>query len=168
VRASGTGEPLRHLVEHAGWRDAPERLDAVTRPSAASLVADVVPRAEVGALLHLHPDGTVLVGSSRQAWITPEPEDPSVPRRQLAAAIALVPSLAGARVLSTWWGLRPVSPDERPLVGRLRDGLVVATGHGSEGVILGAGTAQLVTSIVLGGSPPFDAAPFDPFRFDAA
>jgi glycine/D-amino acid oxidase-like deaminating enzyme len=168
VRASGTGEPLRHLVEHAGWRDAPERLDAVTRPSAASLVADVVPRAEVGALLHLHPDGTVLVGSSRQAWITPEPEDPSVPRRQLAAAIALVPSLAGARVLSTWWGLRPVSPDERPLVGRLRDGLVVATGHGSEGVILGAGTAQLVTSIVLGGSPPFDATPFDPFRFDAA
>ena len=97
-----------------------------------------MPRAEVGAILHLHPDGTVLVGSSRQAWITPT-QLPSVPRRQLAAAIALVPSLAETRVLSTWWGIRPITPDERPIVGIVRDGLVVATGHGSEGVILGAG-----------------------------
>ena len=151
VRTAASNEPLRHLIEHAGWRDAPERLAAVARPSAARVATDAVPRAEVGAILHLHPDGTVLVGSSRQAWITPEPEDPSVPRRQLAAAIALVPSLAETRVLSTWWGLRPITPDERPIVGMVRDGLVVATGHGSEGVILGAGTAKLVTSIVLGG-----------------
>jgi glycine/D-amino acid oxidase-like deaminating enzyme len=168
VRVSPTTEPLRHLIEHAGWRDSPERLAAVARPSAGRVATDGMPQAEVGAILHLHPDGTVLVGSSRQAWITPEPEDPSVPRRQLAAAIRLVPSLADARVLSTWWGLRPITPDERPVVGSVRDGLVVATGHGSEGVILGAGTAKLVTSIVLGGSPPFDPAPFDPFRFDQA
>ncbi len=166
VRTSASSEPLRHLIEHAGWRDAPERLAAVSRPSAARVATDVVPRAEVGAILHLHPDGTILVGSSRQAWITPEPEDASVPRRQLAAAIALVPSLAETRVLSTWWGIRPITPDERPLVGIVRDGLVVATGHGSEGVILGSGTAKLVTSIVLGGPAPFDSGPFDPFRFD--
>ena len=166
VRVAPSTEPPRHLIEHAGWRDAPERLGAVERPTASRVATEGMPRAEVGALLHLHPDGTVLVGSSRQAWITPEPEDPSVPRRQLAAAIRLVPSLADARVLSTWWGLRPITPDERPVVGHVRDGLVVATGHGSEGVILGAGTAKLVTSIVLGGSPPFDATPFDPFRFD--
>jgi glycine/D-amino acid oxidase-like deaminating enzyme len=60
-----------------------------------------------------------------------------------------------------------MTPDERPFVGTVRDGLVVATGHGSEGVILGAGTAQLLASIVLAGPPPFDPAPFDPFRFDA-
>jgi D-hydroxyproline dehydrogenase subunit beta len=166
VRVAPSTEPPRHLIEHAGWRDAPERLGAVERPTASRVAAEGMPRAEVGALLHLHPDGTVLVGSSRQAWITPEPEDPSVPRRQLAAAIRLVPSLAVARVLSTWWGLRPITPDERPVVGHVRDGLVVATGHGSEGVILGAGTAKLVVSIVLDGSPPFDATPFDPLRFD--
>lgn len=168
VRVTPSSEPLHHLIEHAGWRDAPDRLDAVRRPTAGRVATEGMPEAEVGALLHLHPDGTVLVGSSRQAWITPEPEDPSVPRRQLAAAIRLVPSLAEARVLSTWWGLRPITPDERPVVGRVRDGLVVATGHGSEGVILGAGTAKLVTSIVVGGPPPFDPAPFDPFRFEPA
>ena len=166
VRVASSAEPLRHLIEHAGWRDAPERLAAVARPTAARVAMEGMPEAEVGAVLHQHPDGTVLVGSSRQAWITPEPEDPSVPGRQLAAAIGLIPSLAEARVMSTWWGLRPITPDERPLVGSVRDGLVVATGHGSYGVILGSGTAKLVTSIVLGGPPPFDPAPFDPFRFD--
>jgi glycine/D-amino acid oxidase-like deaminating enzyme len=166
VRVAPTTEPLRHLIEHTGWRDSPERFAAVEQPSAERVATDGMPQAEVGAILHLHPDGTVLVGSSRQAWITPEPEDPSVPRRQLAAAIKVVPSLAVSRVLSTWWGLRPITPDERPLVGMVRDGLVIATGHGSEGVILGAGTAKLVTSIVLDDSPPFDPVPFDPFRFD--
>jgi glycine/D-amino acid oxidase-like deaminating enzyme len=165
VRVAPTTEPLRHLIEHTGWRDSPERLAAVEQPSAERVATDGMPQAEVGAIVHLHPDGTVLVGSSRQAWITPEPEDPSVPRRQLAAAITLVPALAESRVLSTWWGLRPITPDERPLVGRVRDGLVIATGHGSEGVILGAGTAQLVRSIVLHDPPPFDPVPFDPYRF---
>jgi glycine/D-amino acid oxidase-like deaminating enzyme len=89
-----------------------------------------------------------------------------VPQRLLGAGIRLAPSLGEAAVVSTWWGLRPMTPDERPLVGTVRDGLVVATGHGSEGAILGAGTAQLAASIVLGGSPPFDPVPFDPFRFE--
>jgi glycine/D-amino acid oxidase-like deaminating enzyme len=158
---------LGHLVEHAGWRNAPERREAVVRPLVGDVADQGFPAAEVGALLHLHRDGTVLVGSSRQAQITPEPEDPSVPQRQLQAAIRLVPALADARVLSSWWGVRPIAPDERPMIGKVRDGLVVATGHGSEGFILGAGTGELVAATILGGEPPFDATPFDPFRFEA-
>lgn len=166
VRVAPRPDLISHLIEQSGWRDAPERAAAVARPKAGDVAADGPPPAEVGALLHLHRDGTVFVGSSRQAWITPEPEDPTVPQKQLQAAIRLVPSLADAPILSSWWGLRPMTPDERPLIGRIRDGLIVATGHGSEGVILGAGTAKLVASMVSGDEPPFDPAPFDPFRFD--
>jgi glycine/D-amino acid oxidase-like deaminating enzyme len=165
VRVAPPPNLVSHLIEQSGWRDAPERAAAVARPIAGDVAVDGPPPAEVGALLHLHRDGTVLVGSSRQAWITPEPEDPTVPQRQLQAAIRLVPSLADAPVLSSWWGLRPMTPDERPLVGPVRDGLIVATGHGSEGVILGAGTAKLVATMVNGGEPPFDPTPFDPLRF---
>jgi D-hydroxyproline dehydrogenase subunit beta len=165
VRVAPRPGPLTHLIEQAGWRISPERLGAVARPTARSVAADGMPDAEVGALLHLHRDGTVLIGSSRQAWVTPEPEDPRVPQRQLRAAIRLVPSLADASVVSSWWGLRPVTPDERPLVGRVAEGLTVATGHGSEGVILGAGTAQLVAAQIAGTAPPFDPAVFDPMRF---
>ena len=74
-------------------------------------------------------------------------------------------ALRDARVLWAWWGIRPMTPDERPVVGRVAHGLSVATGHGSEGVILGAGTGQLVASQLLGTTPPFDPEPFDPGRF---
>ena len=107
------------------------------------------------------------MGSSRQTWLTPEPTEADVIPRLLAAAIAIVPALGRAKLQSSWWGLRPLSPDERPFVGGVREGLMVATGHGSEGVILGSGTAQLVASQIAGEAPPFDPAPFDPLRFEA-
>jgi glycine oxidase len=108
----------------------------------------------------------VLIGSSREPAIGPEPVDPDVPRRQVAEAVGLVPALADAEVRSAWWGVRPLSPDDRPMIGSVRDGLIVATGHGSEGVILGGGTATLVTSMVEQATPPFDPEPFDPLRFE--
>jgi glycine/D-amino acid oxidase-like deaminating enzyme len=77
----------------------------------------------------------------------------------------VVPALADAEFLGSWWGIRPVTPDDRPIVDRVRDGLVVATGHGALGVILGAGTAALVASQVVGSSAPFDAEPFRADRF---
>ena len=58
-----------------------------------------------------------------------------------------------------------MSPDERPFIGWLRHGLFAATGHGSEGVILGGGTAVLVRAMVQGREPPLDPTPFDPLRF---
>lgn len=48
----------------------------------------------------------------------------------------------------------------------MAEGLYVATGHGSEGVILGAGTAQLIAAQLAGERPPFAPAPYDPMRFD--
>ena len=61
-----------------------------------------------------------------------------------------------------------MSPDDRPIIGKVKDGLVVATGHGSEGVLQAGGTAKLVTSIVRGEPGPFDPSAFDPARFDEA
>jgi glycine/D-amino acid oxidase-like deaminating enzyme len=107
----------------------------------------------------------MLAGGSRQGVITNEPEDPSVPREILRRAIDILPSLAGTPVLSAWWGLRPMTPDDRPLIGSVAEGLVVATGHGSQGIILGGGTGSLVAALVTGEEPPFDPAPFEPGRF---
>ena len=107
----------------------------------------------------------MLAGGSRQGVITSEPEDPSVPRAIVREAIAVFPSLASATVLSAWWGIRPVTPDDRPIIGGVADGLFVATGHGSQGVILGGGTAELVASLVTGEPNPFDPSPFEPNRF---
>jgi glycine/D-amino acid oxidase-like deaminating enzyme len=155
---------LGHLVERAGWRGSLWRAQAGSAPVGGSFAERGI-EAVGGALLNPHRDGDITVGWSREPVVSPEPVDPDVPRRQVADAIELVPSLASADVRSAWWGVRPMTPDERPVIGRVREGLIVATGHGSEGVFLGGGTGQLVSSIVRGQEPPFDPAPFDPFRF---
>ena len=120
---------------------------------------------DVSPMIQPAPDGSVLTGTSREPSFAADPFDLEVPRIVAAQAVRLVPALADAPVLSTWSGVRPVSPDERPMLGWVREGLFVATGHGSEGVILGAGTAELVAALVLGGEPPFDPEPFDTARF---
>jgi D-hydroxyproline dehydrogenase subunit beta len=154
---------LSRLINRAGWHILGE--ESGIPPQRAEEVATAYPEPDVGTLLQQNPDGTLLAGGSRQPVITPEPEDPAVPRRILRAAIRLVPSLAHATVLSAWWGIRPMTPDGRPVVGPVRDGLVVATGHGGQGVILGGGTATVVASMVLGEEPPFDPEPYAPSRF---
>jgi glycine/D-amino acid oxidase-like deaminating enzyme len=121
---------------------------------------------EVSPMIQPAPDGSVLTGTSREPSFATDPFDLQVPRIVAAEAARLVPALAEAPVLSTWSGVRPVSPDERPLLGRVRDGLFVATGHGSEGVILGAASAEQVAALVLGEDPPFGPEPFDPRRFE--
>jgi sarcosine oxidase subunit beta len=158
-----TGQ-LHHLVASAGWEEATGRWgDRRTR-------AGDVSAGEVATTTLLHPttDGSVIAGSSRQPAILPEPEDADVPARIVRAAVRLVPALGEAEVRSAWWGVRPMTPDERPLIGRLAPGLSIATGHGSEGVILAIGTARLLAAQLLGEEPPFDPAPFDPVRFGGA
>jgi D-hydroxyproline dehydrogenase subunit beta len=161
VRLNVEAGLLRRLVASAGW-------EAVTRrwedgAVVASRLEDMT--AATSTLLHPTSEGSLIAGSSRETALTLEAGEPGVPARIVRGAIRLVPALGDAEVNSAWWGVRPLTPDERPLVGRVADGLSVAAGHGSEGVILGAGTGQLVASQLLGRDPPFEPEPFDPGRF---
>jgi glycine/D-amino acid oxidase-like deaminating enzyme len=166
VHVSPNRQVLQRIVNRAGWHVTGEEWGMV--PRSANELAANYPDPDVGTLLQPNPDGTLLVGGSRQPVVTAEPEDPTVPQQILRAAIQLVPALADAAVRSAWWGIRPMTPDGRPIVGQLRDGLFVATGHGGQGVILGGGTAALVASLVLGERPAFDPEPFSPQRFGTA
>jgi glycine/D-amino acid oxidase-like deaminating enzyme len=164
VRLDPSTGLLRRLVATAGWEAATGRWeDGAVRAGSLEEVSAVT-----STLLHPASDGTLVAGSSRQPVITPEAEEPGVPARIVRGAIRLVPALADAEVRSAWWGIRPLTPDERPVVGRITEGLSVASGHGSEGVILGAGTGQLVAAQLLGHEPPFDPEPFEPGRFRTA
>jgi glycine/D-amino acid oxidase-like deaminating enzyme len=161
VRLDPLAGLLRHLVASAGWEEGTGRWeDGAVRAGSLEEVS-----ATTSTLLHPSSDGSLIAGSSRQPAITPEAEEPAVAATIVRGAIRLVPALADADVRSAWWGIRPLSPDERPFIGRLAEGLSVAAGHGSEGVILGAGTGQLVSAQLLGEDPPFDPDPFEPGRF---
>lgn len=78
----------------------------------------------------------------------------------------LLPGLAEATFVEAVAGLRPGTPDNAPLIGRLgADGPVVATGHYRHGVLLTPVTADAVASLVLDGTVDPLVAPFDPARF---
>jgi len=65
-----------------------------------------------------------------------------------------------------WCGLRAMSADGVPLIGRTRlPNLFVNTGHGHLGWTMAAGSAQLLTDLICGTSPSVDPAPYDPRRF---
>ena len=63
-------------------------------------------------------------------------------------------------------GMRPVSPDGLPYIGRCPDiqNLTFATGHAMMGWSLGPATGKLVAEIIDGGKPSMDISPFAPER----
>lgn len=83
----------------------------------------------------------------------------------LAAATRLVPELSSAALESAWTGLRPVSADGLPLLGRVPGwtNVHVATGHGRNGILLTPITGEMMAASLLDGIPP--PLVFDPARF---
>jgi glycine/D-amino acid oxidase-like deaminating enzyme len=157
--------PPRPLLSH--WIEGSARTlwRREVEPVTAREFSDGVRRQDVGAVIQPSPDGTIVAGTSREPALAWDAESLDVARAVAACAMRLLPALADAQMLGTWSGIRPMSPDERPFIGWLRPGLFGATGHGSEGVILGGGTAKLAASMLQGREPPLDPAPFDPLRF---
>jgi glycine oxidase len=65
-----------------------------------------------------------------------------------------------------WTGLRPGSPDDLPLLGATSvANLFVASGQYRNGILFAPAIAEAMCSLVLGRSPSFDIAVFDPRRF---
>lgn len=73
----------------------------------------------------------------------------------------------GPQVRERWYGWRPMSRDDIPLIGRApgHRHLWLATGHGMMGVGMSAGTGQLMADLIQGREPSVNPAPFDPARF---
>ena len=86
-----------------------------------------------------------------------------------AAAAALCPSLASARILRTWAGIRPATPDMLPIVGRDPDEarILYACGHSKNGILLAPATAKAVAALVQERIPEWDLEPFSISRFAA-
>lgn len=82
-------------------------------------------------------------------------------------ASRLYPPLRDFPVQETWWGFRPATPDEAPILGHSPwDNLTLATGHYRNGILLMPITAELVADHILGQSDPLLAA-FSWQRFES-
>lgn len=75
--------------------------------------------------------------------------------------------LTGEETKSAVSGLRPVSPDGLPFIGKSSKfgNLTIAAGHAMMGWSLGPATGKLVTQLIKDEQPMLDLAPFRPERF---
>jgi glycine oxidase len=77
-------------------------------------------------------------------------------------AVSLIPALATAEQAGCWSGLRPMTFDGFPMIGRVpgSQNLYVAGGHYRSGLHLSTGTAMVLTDLVLDRTPAFSLEPF--------
>ncbi|MBS0247523.1 MAG: FAD-dependent oxidoreductase [Proteobacteria bacterium] len=85
---------------------------------------------------------------------------------QLKSAAAETFGLAASGDVEPWAGLRPMTPDSRPVIGLSPlDGLFLNTGQGMLGWTLACGSARLSTDLIEGRTPSCPAEPFALARF---
>ena len=114
-------------------------------------------------------DGRLIVGATVEevGW-TPH-NNPQGIQSLLAKAIALYPAVANWQIADFWWGFRPGTPDELPILGQSAcENLYFATGHYRNGILLAPKTATLIADLIVSGKSDrlLDAFSYQRFTTD--
>lgn len=148
--------PVRGEVLRLRHRDAEPVLGGTVRAVVRGRSVYLVPRG----------DGRVVVGATEEERGFDTAVSAGGVRRLLDDAASVVPVVDELELVSVDAGLRPGTPDNAPIVGRTEvGGLVVATGHYRNGVLLAPITAAAVTALATGGAPDDVLAVASPGRF---
>lgn len=95
-------------------------------------------------------DGRLILGATVESvgW-TPN-NTPQGIQNLLNKATKLYPAVADWQIEEFWWGFRPETPDELPILGTSScDNLYYATGHYRNGILLAPVTASLMADLIL-------------------
>lgn len=125
----------------------------------------------LGSPIYLVPraDGQVVVGATMEERGEDRAVTAGAVHDLLRDAVALVPGVAELELEEACAGSRPGTPDNAPLLGPTAlDGLVAATGHFRNGILLTPTTADAIAELLATGRVPDLLAPFDPTRFTSA
>jgi glycine oxidase len=165
VRDDGELVAARHVVVAAGaWSGALGGVAADARvpvrpvrgqllrlrdPAGPGLLSTVV-RYEGGYIVP-RADGRYVLGATvEERGFDVEPDVGGI-YKLLRDAHELVPGVSELKIEELSVGLRPGTPDNAPAIGRgAAEGLIWATGHHRNGILLAPLTAQLVTQLLAG------------------
>lgn len=100
-------------------------------------------------------DGRIIVGATvEKVGFTPR-NTPVGIAQLLNAAIEIYPPIANFSIEECWWGFRPDTPDQLPILGASPcENLTLATGHYRNGILLAPITAKLITAHINGNLDP--------------
>jgi glycine oxidase len=88
-------------------------------------------------------------------------------QRLTSIAVRVTPGTANRPVIAHWAGFRPGTPDGLPILGPDPEmpGLIYATGHFRNGILLAPLTAEIVAALVREEPSPVDLSPYGRDRF---
>ncbi|MEN8243412.1 MAG: FAD-dependent oxidoreductase [Thermodesulfobacteriota bacterium] len=120
-----------------------------------------------GISIAQHENGNIVCGTTREFV----GYDKSTTFRGISFIVGellrIFPSLENMRIIRTFAGLRPYTPDGLPIVGNISgiDGFIVAAGHEGDGIALAPITGKLVAALISGDEIPEMLAPLNLTRF---
>jgi glycine oxidase len=118
------------------------------------------------AYIVVRPDGRVVLGATVEEQGFDERPTAGAVHELLRAGFELVPGITELELVETSVGLRPASPDNAPLLGETEiEGLVLATAHYRNGVLLAPVTGWAIAQLLSTGATPEIIRPFSPMRF---
>ena len=96
-------------------------------------------------------DGRLIIGATVEEVGWTNYNTPQGIQSLLDRAIELYPALKEYPIQEMWWGFRPGTPDESPILGQYHsvDNLLLAVGHYRNGILLAPITAKLITDLLV-------------------
>ncbi len=179
---TAAGEELRaeHVVlANGAWSGATEWLPEHARPPVRPVKGEVlelrgrdgVPspaeRILASERVYLVPreDGRLIVGATVEERGFDTRVSAGGILELLREAYRLLPDVAEMELVGSLAGLRPGTPDNLPLIGPgAVEGLILATGHFRNGILLAPLTGEAIAAVLAGEPPPDPAALASPAR----
>jgi glycine oxidase len=169
--------PAEHVVLAAGaWSP---RIGGMPRslpiqPVRGQLVATAWPDGVLPVILYyghgyLLPRGPEAILGSTMEWVGYDARTTTEGVADVReAAERLCPAVRPLPTRRAWAGLRPMTPDGRPILGADPEmvGLWYATGHGRNGILLAAITGEIIADLLATGRTDADVSQFAVSRFD--
>jgi thiazole synthase len=153
----GTFQADRYILAIGAWSQ--ELLPVPVQPRKGQMLALQVPAAEPLPLetvlfaedVYIVPrrDGRIVVGAtSEDVGFLPHNTESGIQGLR-ERAVRLCPILDRYPIAEQWWGFRPSTPDELPILGHSPlSNLLLATGHYRNGILLAPATAQIVADLI--------------------
>ncbi|MGH2826302.1 MAG: glycine oxidase ThiO [Actinomycetota bacterium] len=118
------------------------------------------------AYIVTRPDGRVVIGATVEERGFDERVTAGGVHDLLRAGFELLPGVTELELVETSVGLRPGTPDNAPILGKTEvEGLVIATGHYRNGVLLTPITSAAIAELLVTGEAPKLIEAFSPRRF---
>ena len=122
---------------------------------------------ELGISIEQTKSGGFLLGSTREFVGFDRRTTWNAMKRIAFQTSRIIPALQHLRVIRTFSGLRPSTPDGLPILGPVHnvEGLFMAAGHEGDGIALSPITGQILAEWIAEGRPSIDVSDFSLERF---